>query len=273
MPNHPSVLHCSSMKSNAVAIILVLACLGLGAVLLVDNKKHAEEKQKQDNTIQELTNTVSTLDGKLSELRVVNSTLETNLALTKLEDSNALAAARAELASTAASLEKSQADAKAAQAAADAVKAGQDKKISDLEAQNLELDKQSNDLRGSITNLETQILATQKKLAASEGDRELLLKELKTLQAQKEELEKKFNDLAVLRDQVRKLKDELSIARRLDWIRRGIYDSITEKGGERLIHPAQAAPPATSGALNVELRQSGGVKVTPPASTNAAPAK
>jgi chromosome segregation ATPase len=261
------------MKSNAVAIILVLACLGLGAVLLVDNKKHAEEKQKQDNTIQELTNTVSTLDGKLSELRVVNSTLETNLALTKLEDSNALAAARAELASTAASLEKSQADAKAAQAAADAVKAGQDKKISDLEAQNLELDKQSNDLRGSITNLETQILATQKKLAASEGDRELLLKELKTLQAQKEELEKKFNDLAVLRDQVRKLKDELSIARRLDWIRRGIYDSITEKGGERLIHPAQAAPPATSGALNVELRQSGGVKVTPPASTNAAPAK
>jgi len=60
---------------------------------------------------------------------------------------------------------------------------------------------------------------TERKLAASEGDREFLLAELKRLQAEKVDLERQFNDLALLRDQIRKLKDELSIASRLEWIR------------------------------------------------------
>ena len=148
--------------------------------------------------------------------------------------------------------------------------AQRDKKISDLESQNMELDKQSADLRGSISNLEGQIGVTQKKLAASEGDRATLIKELKELQAKKDELEKKFNDLVALREQVHKLKEQLSIARRLDWIRRGIYETMNEKGGQRLIHPPQAPPPATNNSLKVELKQNGDVKIEapPPSKSN-----
>jgi len=88
------------------------------------------------------------------------------------------------------------------------------------------------------------------------------------LQAKKDELEKKFNDLAALKEQVHILKEQLSIARRLDWIRRGIYDTMNEKGGQRLIHPVQPPPPETNSSLKVELRQNGGVKVQAPAPTN-----
>jgi hypothetical protein len=91
---------------------------------------------------------------------------------------------------------------------------------------------------------------------------------LKELQAKKDDLERKFNDLAALKDQVHKLKEELSIARRLDWIRRGIYETMDERGAQRLAHPVYPAPASTNSTLNVEIRQSGGVKIEAPAPTN-----
>src|SRR5204862_4664146 len=119
--------------------------------------------------------------------------------------------------------------------------AKRDAKINDLETQRDDLTHKMDDFKTAITNLETQIGETEKKLAASEGDREFLLKELKRLQAEKAELERQFNDLAMLREQVRKLRDELSISKRLDWIRRGLYGSL--KGAEKL----QEGYSATSG--------------------------
>ena len=87
--------------------------------------------------------------------------------------------------------------------------------------------------------------------------------------AEKAELERQFSDLALLRDQIRKLKDELSIARRLEWIRRGLYGP-EPKGTEKL-QPGFAAPAGgTNFDLNVEIRQDGGAKVLPPP-TNAPP--
>ena len=44
----------------------------------------------------------------------------------------------------------------------------------------------------------------------------------------------------VLREQVKKLKDELSIARRLDWIRRGLYGATERKGAEFVANPCGA---------------------------------
>src|SRR5205807_1819124 len=147
--------------------------------------------------------------------------------------------------------------------------AKRDGKIAELEGQNDDLSKKMTDLNTSITSLESQIDDTKKKLAASEGDRDFLLNELKRLQTEKAELERKFNDLAVLRDQVRKLRDELSIARRLEWIRRGLYGS--EKGAERLQKGLASAGPQTNYDLNVEIKQSGGTKIIPPG-TNPPPA-
>jgi hypothetical protein len=82
-------------------------------------------------------------------------------------------------------------------------------------------------------------------------------------------LEKKFNDLAALKAQVRLLKEQLSIARRLDWIRRGIYEALDERGGQRLMHAsAPPPPPDTNASLKVEIHQGGAVKIQAPAPTN-----
>jgi hypothetical protein len=90
------------------------------------------------------------------------------------------------------------------------------------------------------------------------------------LQAEKAALERKFNDLAVLRDQVRKLKDELSVARRLEWIRRGLYGDT--RGAEKLQRNMAAQAGQTNFDLNVEVRQDGGAKAVtnpPPAAPTA----
>ena len=99
----------------------------------------------------------------------------------------------------------------------------------------------------------TQIEETKRKLAASEGEKGFLEKELKRLMAEKAELEKQFNDLAVLRAQVSKLKEELSVARRLDWIRQGLFASTDQKGAQKLMQgPAassQAKPPPSPATI------------------------
>src|SRR5207253_5788667 len=106
------------------------------------------------------------------------------------------------------------------------------------------LDKQAIDLSASITNLTLQIADTQKRLDASEGDKAFLEKELKRLMAEKAELERQFNDLTVLRAQVSKLKEELSIARRLEWIRQGLFASTEQKGAQKLMQGVTATPQA-----------------------------
>jgi len=74
----------------------------------------------------------------------------------------------------------------------------------------------------------------------------------------------------MMRDQVRKLRDELSIARRLEWIRRGLYGS--EKGAEKLQKGLASAGPQTNYDLNVEVGSDGSVKVIPPLGATNAPA-
>ena len=119
----------------------------------------------------------------------------------------------------------------------------------------------------AITNLTTQIEETQRKLATSEGEKGFLEKELKRLMAEKAELERQFNDLAVLRAQVSKLKEELSVARRLQWIRQGLFAGDDQKGAQKLMQssaPAQSKAPKPSYDLNVEVSADGSVKVIPP---------
>jgi chromosome segregation ATPase len=157
--------------------------------------------------------------------------------------------------------------------------AKRDAKIADLEAQNQALDKQTADLSTAITNLTTQIEETKRKLATSEGEKGFLEKELKRLMAEKAELERQFNDLTVLKAQVAKLKEELSVARRLEWIRQGLFASTEQRGAQKLMQgtaASQVKPPKTTYDLNVEVNADGTVRVIPPlnpkpAATNAPP--
>src|SRR5438477_7534615 len=249
------------MKGKTGIVALVILCIGLGVGLLVRHAKAVDEERRAEAKIKQLSEDVMHTQDQLSEQIKVNDTLEKDLETRNTEAqslSNKLEAVTTTLA-------KTEQDAKAAAEQAKDEIARRDAKISDLEGKNDDLTKQMADLNTSITSLESQIDDTKKKLAASEGDREFLLKELKRLQTEKAELERKFNDLAVLRDQVRKLRDELSIARRLEWIRRGLYGS--EKGAEKLQKGLAAAGPQTNYDLNVEIKQSGGAKIASP-STN-----
>lgn len=256
------------MNSKTAATFLFIVALVLGAGLFYRHNTAVEEKKKDSATIQQLSNTVAETSMKLEEQKLVNLSLERDFAAQTEE----LKGFSNRLAATTANLEKTQSDAKAAADVAKAELLKRDAEIARLEADRDAYTKKMADLTGKIGTLESQIADTQRKLEASEGDREFLLKELKRLQTEKAELERQFNDLALLRDQVRKLRDELSITRRLEWIRRGLYGSFL-KGGERLQKGFAGAPSQTNYNLNVELTREGTIRVIPPltnapASTN-----
>jgi prefoldin subunit 5 len=263
------------MKNKGLILVLLIVAAGLGVALIVVNNRAADERREASVSLDVQSNTVVSVKKTLAELQAVNQTLETNIAALRTDYSNKLALSDANLQGTEAALEKFKAEAKAetkAQADTDAAAmAERDKKIADLESQNQDLDKQAADLRLAITNLQAQITLTQSKLDKSEGNRDLLVQELKNLRAAKEDLEKRFDTIADLRMQLRKLKTDDVIARRLDWMRRGVSASVVEKGGQRLIHPPPPSSSAAGSSANVELGPNGAVKIQENPATNAPP--
>jgi chromosome segregation ATPase len=254
------------MKNRIGVIVLILVCLGLGVALVVSNKQAAKQQQQDANTNSALSNQVTQTEDKLEKQRQVNAEMESDRAKQKVaydELSNNLVKVTANLTQTAAELAKTETALKASQEET----AKRDAKIADLEAQNQALDKRALELSIAITNLTVQIEETKRKLAASEGEKGFLEGELKRLVAEKAELERQFNDLKVLRAQVAKLKEELTIARRLDWIRRGLFASTDQKGAQGLMRPSassQSKESTTNYNLNVEVSSDGSIKVIPP---------
>lgn len=249
-------------------VILLLATLGLGGGLFYRHTQAVKQQQQDFQVKTELTNRLVETQDKYEKQEQLTMLLQTNLINQKGE----LNQTSNQLVKLALDLNKTQKEAQAAAEAARAEMAKRDQKISELETQNDQLDKQAIDMKAAISNLEKSIADTEKQLAASEGDREFLLKELKRLQAEKAELERQFNDLSALRSQVAKLKEELSIARRLEWIRMGIYGMQTQKGAEKLMQAAASPTPATPYNLNVELKQDGTANVISGQTNSAAPA-
>lgn len=243
------------MNSKIVAILLTILCLLLGAGLAYRHTTATTEKRQDVKTITHYSNEVVDVTRKLKEQELVNVSLERDYT-TQSEElkhySNRIVALNANIA-------KVQSDAQSAAETAKEELRRRDTRITELESQRDGMTQKMNELTNSITGLELQIADTQRKLEASEGDREFLLKELKRLQAEKSELERQFNDLAQLREQVKRLRDELSISRRLEWIRRGLYGSL--KGGELLRRGFQTATTRTNFNLDVEIRRDGGVEV------------
>lgn len=249
-------------------VILLLATLALGGGLFYRHTQAVKQEQQDFQVKTELTNRLVETQDKYEKQEQLTMLLQTNLINQKGE----LNQTSNQLVKLALDLNKTQKEAQAAAESARAEMAKRDQKISELETQNDQLDKQAIDMKAAISNLEKSIADTEKQLAASEGDREFLLKELKRLQAEKAELERQFNDLSALRSQVAKLKEELSIARRLEWIRMGIYGMQTQKGAEKLMQAAASPTPATPYNLNVELKQDGTANVISGQTNSAAPA-
>ena len=264
------------MKNRLAIIVLGLLCLGLAIALFTVRNNAVEQKRADGESILGFSNKWVETSTKLEDQKQVNAVMEKDLELRKqtlLELTNEFTTVSSNLSETASTLAKTEASLKSSQEEV----AKRDAKISELEAQNQALDKQAIDLSASITNLTLQISDTEKRLAASEGDKAFLQKELKRMMAEKAELERQFNDLTVLRAQVAKLKQDLSIARRLDWIRRGLFANTEQKGAQKLMQgvnstagQARAARPAYD--LNVEVGADGSVKVIPPLNGRPEPA-
>jgi len=94
--------------------------------------------------------------------------------------------------------------------------------ITTLETKNDNLNREKGSLEVKIATLNTEIDETNKKLEASEGDRGFLEGELLRLQEEKAALVKQMNDIEFLTAQVKRIKNDIAVARRMDWMREGI---------------------------------------------------
>jgi uncharacterized protein (DUF3084 family) len=234
-------------------------------------KRHGAEQHQQDTKqIETLTNQLVQTTSDLDEQKKVANMLEKDIENKKKEYEKSLDELTNNIAQVSSSLAKAETN---LQTAEQKMKE-QDAKIADLESQNQALDKKAETLSNSITNLNSQIAETKHKLAVSEGDKTFLEKELKRLMADKAELERQFNDINVLRAQVAKLKEEQNIARRMEWMRQGIFASTDQKGAQQLIQGLKPAPSRAVGSpnydLNVEVRSDGSVRVIPPVTNSIA---
>jgi len=246
------------MKAAITAIVLlVLVGVGLGVTLLLRHNKAVEIKRTDEKRIVVLSNTVEVTKTKLDDKERLAIYLQDKLTI-KTEElgstSNHLSKINAELARTKSEMQ-------AAMEAARAEIEKKDAQITQLTSQTNQLTMKMDDLTGAIDKLGKQIADTERRLTASEGDREFLLTELKRLQVEKAELERQFNDLATLRTQVAKLKEELTVSRRLEWLRMGIYGMQDKKGAELLMAKGGLAPKTNNFSLNVELKQDGGATI------------
>jgi len=251
------------MSTKTVSVVLAVAGLGLGIGWYQTSRLASEDRARSFSHLLTLSNELVATTSKLTEQQKVNASLESNLAL-RIEEVGLISNRWTYVA---AELTRTEAEAKAAAEAARIEIEKKDKQISQLEGEREDLTKKMDGLTEEITGLNGKIAETEKRLATSEGNREQLQRELKRLLAEKAELERKFNDLAMLRDQVRKLREELSVARRIDMIRRGLYGS-DKKGAEVLNQgfrrpaPASTNPPAP---LEAELGSDGSSQVKTPA--------
>jgi septal ring factor EnvC (AmiA/AmiB activator) len=259
---NPSIL-LAEMKSRIGLVILILLSVGLVIALISSHQEALKVQRESNDRILSLSNEWVTASGQLEEQKQVTTMLEKDLETQKrafLELTNDYAQAATDLTKSADSLKAAQAEI-----------AKRDARINQLEAQNQELDKKAVDLTSSLTNLTAQIAETERKLASAEGDKAYLEKELKRMMGEKTDLERQFSDLTILRAQVSKLKEDMIIARRTEWIRQGIAAGSQEKGSRKLLQGASVAPrpgPRQNYDLNVEVSADGSVRVVPP--TNSA---
>jgi uncharacterized protein (DUF3084 family) len=258
------------MKNRIGLVILVLICVGLVIGLISANHEAVRQREVDSERIATFSNKWVTTSGQLDEQKQVTTMLEKDVDAQKKSADN--------LSNKVTEISSNLSQSETALAAAKKEIADRDSKINDLEAQNQALDKQAGTLSLSITNLTLQIAETEHKLAASEGDKAFLEKELQRLITEKADLERQFNDLTVLKAQVAKLKEELNVARRLEWIRNGLFANNEQKGAQRLmtgLNPATAQAKAArpNYDLNVEVTSDGSVRVIPPITNSPAGSK
>jgi predicted RNase H-like nuclease (RuvC/YqgF family) len=244
------------MNRKTAIAILVVACVVLAVSLIILQTMSSKQHESDANTILQFSNELDTANVNLNDTRQVNLQLNSDLATNRV-----LAAGLSnQLDETSQQLAGAQSNLQTAQLQITNL----DQHVSDLEAQNEVLDQRADELSNTIAQLNTQITDTQMKLAVSQTNNVYLEGELQKQVAQKEELQHKFNDLNDVRQQVRKLKTDALVARRLEWIREGVDPNNVQKGGQILVnHQVMTNVPAVNPNfnLNVEVGADGTIRV------------
>ena len=235
-----------------LVVVLGIVCVALAALVWLRQGpgNHAnQEIAALGATVNSLSNEVRETRLKAGEEAKLAAYLQTNLTARV----NELTDASNRLAEATTALEAAQTALKSAQSE---VKQGSGR-IAELEGQKDELQSKLDGLAGSIKTLNAHIAEAKRKLAAAEGDRDSLSRELAKLQSDKADLLRQFNDIAALKAQLALLRDEAAVNQRLAWKAQGVYQMAGRKGAEALM--TRPAPPALAGApsLNVEVHEKG----------------
>lgn len=242
----------ASPSTRSFLCIAAILCVILGAAFASYHRTATQKQYQYVTRIEQVSNLWQAVSRKLEEQRVVNRSLERDVAaLVKERDSSSDLRTANQGGTT--SVFANPTDPQMP-----------DPRIQQLATERDELSEKLNDLSKAMSELQTQMAETHRRLEASEGDRDFLLQEMKRLRVEKSKLQQQFNDVAMLREQMHKLRDERAVSRRIDWMRRGLYGKA--RGGELLrkgFVATQAAPANFN--LDVEVRQIGGAKVLPPA--------
>jgi len=240
--------------------IVIVALLAVSVALLIAlfaSKKQSEEQQRSDlSRISDYSNQVVNATLKVTDINQVNLVLSNALLSSQRQLSN--------LSNNLVVLNGSLAEARASLGQAQTQISTLNTQVSDLEAQNKTLDQRALVLTGDIEQLNLLIAETQAKLALSQGNNTYLQEELQRQMAAKAELEHKFNDLEAVRAQVKKLKSDAFVARRIQFMKNSNAD---KKGAELLMSPNRPTPAVTASSnydLNVEIGSDGSVRVIPP---------
>jgi chromosome segregation ATPase len=239
-------------RGSASVFLLIICVLLLGAALIYRLRIGTQETQQYLRAISQYSNMWHEASAKLNEQKLVNLSLEQDL-------SNAIDGAN----TTSNKLRKDLVKISALTNTPPPRLVNQpDPRVAQLQEERDGFSAQVDNLTAAITKLDCELAETQRKLSSSEGDRNALLKDLKRMEAERAKLMHQFNDIALLREQLRKLKAEQAVSRRLEWIRHGLYGNY--KGAE-LLHKslASALPGAQNYDLNVELRRDGSAKTVP----------
>ena len=259
------------MNSKAPVILLIVLCIGLAVGLVLRHNKALDEQKAATAQRDELMEKLNAAEAREAALRTTNITLHADRESTRAT----LDQTTAQLGQTRELLQRTQASVEAATAALkekEVELSRRDSRITELEGQNTALDRQAGEMRGAITVLEGQITDTQKRLETAEVDRDILIEELHRLQTEKAEMERRLQDVVALKEQIVKLRDQLSLARQLENIRRSLYGAEPLKSGEALPRGMQPSRAAGARDLEVEIRRDGSATViTVP--TNAPPAR
>ena len=247
------------MKTKLAIVVLTVICAGLAVALIAAKKTTHDQLNEKTAAILDISNQLVAADDHVNDLQQVNLVLTNNYIASQRQIvalSNHLNEASSALASSKATL----------QGAQDQI-ANLNGRVTDLETQNKVLDDRATELTNTIAALNGQIADTERKLAGSETNNVFLEKELQQQMAQRAELERKFDDLNEVRAQVKKLRDQLFVARRLELMRAGTAD---QKGAQLLVQPRTVAASVAPAKLpphydlNVEVGSDGSVHVIPP---------